>query len=49
MRRYRQAAESIREAFTNAGITVSQLASNNPPEQIASEFIALLTTRSTPS
>jgi 5-carboxymethyl-2-hydroxymuconate isomerase len=42
MQRYRQAAEGIREAFAHAGITVLQLESNGPPQQIAHELIALL-------
>lgn len=47
MQRYRQTAEGIREAFAAAGITVLQLESNGPPEQIAHELIALLNGRST--
>jgi adenylate kinase len=49
MRRYRQTAEGIREAFASAGITVLRLESNKPPKLIARELIALLTAGSTPS
>jgi adenylate kinase len=47
MQRYRRAAEGIRAAFADAGITVVRLESNGPPEQIADELIALLNARST--
>jgi adenylate kinase len=49
MRRYRETAEGIREAFASADITVLQLESKKPPEQIASELISILDIRSTPS